>query len=79
MTYFNGADGYCQECGAETEEEWHAYCSGCYAATQGWSQPERAALQAQHDDRQHVTITQLVERVVGLEARVQLLEREHVS
>src|SRR5262245_23087059 len=34
--YANGADGTCQECGADTDEEWHAYCSACYAAQQGW-------------------------------------------
>lgn len=34
--YANGADGSCQECGAETDEEWHLYCRACYRRQQGW-------------------------------------------
>ena len=34
--YSNGADGSCQECGAETAEEWHAVCPDCFAEQQGW-------------------------------------------
>ena len=74
--YANGADGFCQECGAETEEEWHAFCSRCYAGQQGWRRPDADALAWQHDDRQRVTIAQLVERLGELEVRIRRLERE---
>ena len=37
--YANGADGSCQSCGADTDEEWHLLCRDCYADEQGWTRP----------------------------------------
>jgi hypothetical protein len=74
--YSNGADGSCQECGAETEEEWHAYCADCYAEQNGWRRPDRAALRWQHEDRQQVTLADVVARLAELEVKVSRLERE---
>jgi hypothetical protein len=66
-SYSNDADGSCQECGAETAEEWHAYCADCYAEQQGWRPrphtPERGAPLV------------LIERVEALERRLDALER----
>ena len=42
--YSNGADGTCQECGADTDEEWHAYCPDCFAEQQGWSSTPKRRL-----------------------------------
>lgn len=39
--YANGADGSCQECGADTDEEWHALCMTCWRAEQGWDTDKR--------------------------------------
>jgi hypothetical protein len=42
--YSNGANGSCQECGADSDEEWHAFCARCFAGRQGWSStPKRHA------------------------------------
>ena len=38
--YSNGADGSCQNCGAETAEEWHAFCPDCYRVEMGWDEPD---------------------------------------
>jgi hypothetical protein len=38
--YSNGADGSCQECGAPTDEPWHAYCPPCYAREMGWERDD---------------------------------------
>ena len=76
--YSNGACGACIECGSETEEEWHAYCSDCYAQEQGWgtsTRPDTDALQWQHEDRAQVVITRLLARVDELEIRIGRLER----
>ena len=35
--------GVCNTCGAEVEQEHHAYCADCYAAAQGWTRPARPA------------------------------------
>ncbi len=77
--YVNGADGFCCECGEATDEEWHAYCASCYAEQQGWRRRDAVALAQQHDDRQRVTITQLVERLRELEVRIRRLEGERVA
>ena len=83
-TYSNGADGSCQNCGAETAEEWHVYCSDCFRQAQGWddeprlfdSRPDSAALRFQQEDRERVSLLRLVERLGELERRVANLERE---
>jgi hypothetical protein len=70
--------GACNECGAQVEEPYHAYCSDCYAAMNGWHRPEhpgRDALEHQHEDRQRVTVSRLVELVSGLDRRLAALER----
>lgn len=72
--YANGACGVCAECGEPTDEEWHRLCRECYAAEQGWRRPDRTALAQQHEDRERVSITRLVERVTALETRVDRLE-----
>ena len=74
--YANGADGFCCECGDETEEEWHAYCAGCYAEQHRWRRPDADALARQHHDRQRVMVVQLVARLGELEIRIRRLERE---
>jgi hypothetical protein len=74
--YSNGADGSCQECGADTDEEWHAYCRDCFAEQNGWSRPSREALRWQHEDRQKVTLTDVVARLAELEVKVSRLEKE---
>jgi hypothetical protein len=68
--YSNGADGCCQECGEATDEEWHAYCSDCFAAQQGWRRPDRDAIETQHETREAVSLLALLERVAELERRV---------
>ena len=82
--YSNGADGTCQDCGADTAEPYHAYCSACYRRQQGWDEPEPVAspyrpdpkqLRWQREDRARVTTALLVERIDRLEARVAKLER----
>ena len=67
--YSNGASGECQECGAETEEEWHAYCGDCYAGQNGWRRPDPAALAEQHEDRERVTLLQTLELIRSMERR----------
>lgn len=79
MTYSNGADGSCVECGAETEQEWHEFCPGCYAEQQGWSRPDREALAEQADRREVESIARLAARLGELEIRVRRLEQESVS
>jgi NMD protein affecting ribosome stability and mRNA decay len=39
--YSNGADGTCQECGAETDQEWHALCMDCWREEHGHTRPAR--------------------------------------
>ena len=73
--YSNGADGSCVVCGADTDEEWHEFCSDCYAEDQGWHRPDRAALAQQHEDRQRATSLQLQERLSELENRIVRLEQ----
>ena len=41
MTYANGADGSCADCGEDTAESWHLYCPDCFAEQQGWRRPGR--------------------------------------
>lgn len=77
--YSNGADGSCQECGADTEEEWHAHCADCYAEQNGWRRPDRAALRWQHEDRQQATLADVVARLAELEVKVSRLERERAA
>jgi hypothetical protein len=77
--YSNGANGSCQECGEGTDEPWHAYCSGCYAEQNGWRRHDREALEWQHEDREKVTLTDVVERLVELEVKVSRLERERAT
>jgi hypothetical protein len=77
--YSNGANGSCQECGEATEEEWHVYCSGCYAEQQGWRRPDRDALRWQHEDREQVALTEIVARLEKLEVMVRRLERERAT
>jgi hypothetical protein len=76
LEYSNGADGSCQECGEATDEEWHVYCSDCYAQEQGWrtSSADADALAAQAEDRAKVTLTRALARIDDLEARVDRLE-----
>jgi hypothetical protein len=74
--YSNGADGSCKECGEDTAAPWHAYCGECYAKQQGWRRPDADALAFQHEDRERVTITRLVERMAALETRIARLERK---
>lgn len=68
--YANGADGTCQECGEGTEQEWHAYCGDCFAEQNGWRQPNRDALEVQHQERERVSTLALVDRVDRLERQV---------
>jgi len=77
--YSNGADGSCQECGADTDEEWHAYCGDCFAEQNGWRRPNRAALEFQREDRERVTIAQIVARLGELEIRITRLEADRSS
>lgn len=42
MDYANDADGTCQECGADTAEEYHALCGDCYAEQEGWTRRREA-------------------------------------
>ena len=74
--YSNGADGSCQECGAETDEEWHAYCADCFAGQNGWRRPDRAALRWQHEDRQQVALADVVARLAELEVKVSRLQAD---
>ena len=78
--YANGADGCCQICGESTEEEWHAFCSSCYAEEQGWGpsrhRPDPDALRQQHEDRAQVVTTRLLERLDEIEIRVARLEHD---
>jgi hypothetical protein len=68
--YANGADGSCQECGEPTDEPWHAYCPDCWRQQQGWTPPDRDALEQQHETRQHVSLLRVIERVDQLERQV---------
>jgi hypothetical protein len=72
--YANEADGYCQQCGAETTEPWHAYCPDCFATQEGWTRPGRGAIEAQHEARSRVSLLALVERVAALERSVVALD-----
>jgi len=81
VEYSNAADGTCQECGEPTEEEWHAYCSDCFAEQHGWRRPNRAALEFQRQDRERTTqlrvlelLTSMEQRLEGLHGRVAQLE-----
>jgi hypothetical protein len=56
LEYSNGANGFCQDCGAATDEPWHAYCSGCYAQQQGWTSSRR------NEDDGNASVEELVPR-----------------
>ena len=69
--YSNGASGECQDCGAETEEEWHQFCGDCYARQNGWRRPDRAALADQHEDRERLTLLRTLELIRSMEKRLE--------
>jgi hypothetical protein len=71
--YSNAADGACQQCGADTDEEWHAFCADCFAEQQGWRRPDRAELDRQHQDRQQTSLVRLIELVQSFEQRLEEL------
>jgi hypothetical protein len=77
--YSNGACGSCQECGEPVDEEWHAFCSDCFAEQNGWRRPDASALERQRDERERVSITQLAARLGELEMRIRRLERERAA
>jgi hypothetical protein len=68
--YSNGACGSCADCGEATSEEWHTYCSDCFAERNGWRRPNRAAIEWQNADRERVSLLTLRERVAELEQRL---------
>ncbi len=74
IEYSNGADGFCAECGVETDEPWHRLCSDCWAVEQGWRRPPRPALRRQHEDRAELSHLRMLERIAELERRVEQLE-----
>ena len=74
--YNNGADGSCQECGADTDEEWYAYCADCFAEQSGWHRPSRAALRWQHEDRQQLTLADVIARLDQLEVTIRWLQAD---
>jgi len=58
--YSNGANGSCQDCGAATDQPWHAYCSDCYAEQQGWTRHSGDEDDHQDDDASDATVERLV-------------------
>jgi len=48
-TFANGADGTCQNCGADTDEPHHLYCGPCYRIEQGWDEPPDEKLEEDLD------------------------------
>jgi hypothetical protein len=76
--FSNGADGTCQECGADTDEEWHVLCCDCYGKQQGWRRPDPPgadALRWQHEDRQRLVTAALLARIDQLDRLVVTLDR----
>lgn len=67
-------DGYCIECGDEVDEPYHRYCRSCYAEQQGWGRPDANHIAAQHQARERISLTLLVERVAELERQNQHLQ-----
>src|SRR5262249_30330505 len=73
-------DGYCVDCGAETEQEHHWRCRKCFAEQQGWTvrdedEAPAGALAHQRADREGIFASRALERIADLEARVAELER----
>ena len=72
--------GACNECGADVEEEHHAFCADCFAEQNGWTarsehRPDPAALRWQRADRERTVTTLLIARIDDLDRRVGELER----
>ena len=68
--------GACNDCGAQVEEDHHAYCRDCYAEQQGWTRPapDTDSLRRQHEARAEISHWRLLERIAELERRVEALE-----
>jgi hypothetical protein len=73
MSYEDGLErgGACNECGEPVEEEWHAYCSSCFAEQQGWrprrGDEERPASLRLELERLRAAVEQLRARLARLE------------